>query len=58
MIIILASQPGLFFAGVLHLALTLWTGLHVPEANPVAATLQAQTAHLAPVGGCHCVFRR
>lgn len=47
------SGPELLFAGVLHLALTLWTGLHVPEANPVAATLQAQTAHLAPVGGCH-----
>jgi len=46
------SGPELFFAGVLHLALTLWTGLHVPDTNPVAATLQAQTAHFAPVGRC------
>ena len=47
------SGPELLFAGVLHLALTLWAGLHVPDTNPVAATLQTQTAHFAPVGGCH-----
>ena len=47
------SGPELLFAGVFHLALTPGAGMLVPKANPVAAALQAQTAHFAPVGGCH-----
>jgi hypothetical protein len=38
--------PKLLFACIFHFALTLRTGLHIPDADVIAATLQAQTAHL------------
>jgi hypothetical protein len=38
--------PKLLFASIFHFALTLRTGLHIPDTDVIAATLQAQTAHL------------
>ena len=40
------SCPKLLFACIFHFALTLRTGLHIPDTDVIAATLQAQTAHL------------
>ena len=42
--------PKIFFASILHFALTLRTGLHIPNPDVIAATLQAQTTYLASVG--------
>ena len=45
--------PKLLFACIFHFAPTLRTGLHVPNTDIIAATLQAQAAHLASVRWCH-----
>jgi len=47
------SGPILFFARWLHGSLTLWTGMLVPYPNIIAAAVQAQPSHLAPVRWRH-----
>ncbi len=47
----LKLRPELFFAGIFHFSLAFWTGVLVPEADVIAATLQAETADLAAIGG-------
>ena len=46
------SRPELLLARFLHPSLTFRTGFHVPDTYFVTAALQAQSAHLAPVGRC------
>jgi len=46
------SCPKFLFASILHFALTLRTGPHVPDTDVIAAALQAQATHLASVRGC------
>ena len=41
--------PKLFLSCLFHFTLTLGTGLAIPNTDIIAATLQAQTAHLASV---------
>ena len=43
-------RPELFLASRLHLALTLWTGMFIPQSDVITAALQTQTAYLASVG--------
>ena len=47
------SCPKLLFSCIFHFTLTLRAGLHVPNTDIIAATLQAQTAHLASVRRSH-----
>lgn len=42
-------SPELFFARIFHRSLTLRTGLHVPDTDTIAATLQTQAPHLTPI---------
>ena len=46
----MALCPVFPLARINHLALALRTGFHIPDANLVAATLEAQASDLAPVG--------
>ncbi len=47
----LKLRPELFFAGIFHFSLAFWTGVLVPKVDVIAATLQAETADLAAIGG-------
>ena len=44
------SCPELLFSRIFHLPLAFGTGSLVPDTDVVAATLQAQSPHLASVG--------
>lgn len=44
-------RPELFFASGLHFALAFGAGVFVPDADVVAATVEAQTAYLTAIGG-------
>ena len=46
-------RPELFLASRLHLALTLWTGMFIPQSDVITAALQTQTANLTSIGRCH-----
>ena len=46
-------RPEFFFASGLHVALAFGTGVFVPGADVVAATVEAQTPCLAAEGGGH-----
>lgn len=43
--------PEFFFAGGLHVALAFGTGVLVPDADVVAATVEAQPTYLTAIGG-------
>ena len=44
-------RPELLVIRGLHLTLAFWTGVFVPDADFVAATIEAQTPCLAAIGG-------
>ena len=46
-------RPELFLASRLHLALTPWTGMFIPQSDVITAALQTQTANLTSIGRCH-----
>jgi len=46
----MVSCPELLFSCIVHYALTLRAGFHVPYPDMVAAALQAQPPYLTPVG--------
>ena len=48
-----SSRPELFFACWFHKAIAFGTGVTIPNADVVAATVEAEPADLAPIGWCH-----
>ena len=49
----LILRPKLFLASLFHLTLALGTGMPIPHSDFVAAALQTEPPHFAPIGRCH-----
>ena len=45
----LELRPELLFTSWFHIALTLWTGFHIPYPDVIAATIQAKATDLASI---------
>ena len=51
--ILASSRPELFFACGFHKAIAFGTSVPIPDADIVAATVETEPAHLAPIRWCH-----
>ena len=48
-----SSSPKVFLASLFHLTLALGTGMPIPHSDFIAAALQTEPPHFAPIGRCH-----
>ena len=51
--ILLNLGPEFLLSCWFHFSLTFGTGVPIPNVDIIAATVEAEPAHLAPVGWCH-----